>query len=385
MKKRGSKDAIGPDGTVYALNLKVLTPGDIVLTSSPGQPISEIIKAVTGGKFSHAILIVKLPNGIESTDFGVVRFRLDRFVAREARNVRVLRLKGSAPSDFVNRLVRHADSQMAKEYAEFDVLTALFSRVPRFEKGRFFCSQLVAACYQEAQVSLFAGVKHEKVSPAMLASCDLLEDVENALVPVKLSDFPYRPAHFDGSNSQSPNERLIEATQKVANIVRPVFAKHKIEIASFNDAIINLARNYLENGEFIEEIDRALIGAMLECKIGEIARECWPADSDDFFLDFYVRNAIALSQIDKSKQNSLLEFYDKQIAVATETLQERDEFITAAKSAYLYSGLESIRFYLAACWDFYLMHKRQFLVMKRAADMIRTHLRAASDDYREEL
>lgn len=374
MKKRGTKEPLRPDATVYALDLRVLTPGDIVLTTSPGQPVSEIIKAVTGGKFSHAILVVKLPNGIESSDYGVVRFRLDRFVARNPNNIRVLRYNSSLPDDFAARLVRYADSQVAKEYAELDVLTALFSRVPRLEKGRFFCSQLVAACYQEAQINLFPKIAAEKVSPAMIATSSLLDDVKNAIKPVNLSDFPYQPTYFDGPNSQSPTEMLMEAFQKAAGKVRPVFLKHGIEVESLNDAMVSLNRSCLAKETFVEEIDRALFGAMIEARIGEIGRECWPADSDDFFLDFYVRNAIILGKISTSKQKLLLNFYDAQLEIAGETLTERDEFITAAKGAYLYSGLESTRFYLAACWDFYLMHKRQFLTMKRAAEMIRTHL-----------
>lgn len=362
----------GPEA-LFKLNLSLLQPGDVILTATPDYQ-SRIIRAVTGGDFSHAILVVKHPNAVEASDFGVVQFRLDRFVARDRKNVRVLRVKGPKPKDFERTVIRFAGAQTAKEYADYDVLTALFSRVPRFETRRFFCSQLVATCLKEVKVSGFEQIKPEKVSPETLASSDLFFDVENALVEVDGSSLAFRPAYFDGRNGQSPNERFTNASQRVVKAVLSIFEKHGCDIASLEDALTGLAKLHLEDADFIVEVDQALHAAMVHNRIAEIGRDCWPSNSDEFFIDFIVRNAIVAGGIDAVQQKNLLDFYSHELAIASETLRERDEFITAAKAAYLVSGLESIRYYLAGCWDFYLMHRRVFLTIERAVKILRMQL-----------
>jgi hypothetical protein len=160
----------------------------------------------------------------------------------------------------------------------------------------------------------------------------------------------------------------------VAEAVQSIYKKHGRDIGNLNDAMIGLCKLHLENAAFIMEVDQALLAAMVYNRIAEIGRDCWPANSDDFFTDIIVRNAIVLGGINAIQQKSLLEFYSNELAIAEETLRERDELITAVKAAYVASGLESIRYYLAGCWDFYLMHRRAFLAMERAAKMLRTQL-----------
>ena len=371
MMKGKSNDILpGAEPTViYKLNLSAIQIGDIILTATPGTQ-SRLIRAVTGGDYSHAILVVKHPNGIESSDFGVVRFRLDRFAIRNKQNIKVLRLKGAKPKNFDNIIKQFANDQTAKEYAEYDVLTALFSAVPRFEKQRYFCSQLIAASFKEAAVPGFEQIKPEKFSPETLASSELFQMVEGALIETNISEFKFKPAYLDGINEQSPNERLTVAKQNVIKSVQSVYDSYGIKIGNLDEALIELSNFYTAGLDAATEIDRALYASMVHNRISELGRDCWPATSDSFFIDFDVSNAINYGGMGTDKQKELLDFYANEVVIAKETLRERDEFIDLLKIAYLRSGLASLRYYLAGCWDFYIMHRRCFFALERSVEML---------------
>jgi hypothetical protein len=111
----------------YLLRVERLHAGDIILTKSPGQAGSELIRAVTFSDYSHAILVLNVdpPYGIESSDYGVVKFRLDRFAVREPQNIAVRRVR--------SRHFENVDVQTVVSFCDGDVRhdSPRFGRRPR--------------------------------------------------------------------------------------------------------------------------------------------------------------------------------------------------------------------------------------------------------------
>ena len=56
--------------SVFALDASKLRPGDVILTSSPGQFGSNIIRLATGGDYSHAVLVVRPPTAWNQRTMG---------------------------------------------------------------------------------------------------------------------------------------------------------------------------------------------------------------------------------------------------------------------------------------------------------------------------
>jgi hypothetical protein len=362
----------------YLLDVQALRPGDIILTSSPGQPVSEIIRAVTNSNYSHAILVLNPPYAIESSDFGVVKFRLDRFAVREPQNITVLRVQASvgAKAD-LGQVVRFAERLVTKEYADREVLAALFERIPRLEQGKFFCSQLVAEAYRSAQIVLVADRRPERTTPGMLANSKILEEVKGILRFNMASELIFFPAFFDGSNRQSPVELETVARQKAFQKVKLCFTKHGHDVSDYFDALNKLAEVWSICQSYTEELDQAFASAIMESGLPYLLGKCYPGHADVFFIDFYVRNAIVLGQISINQQRKLLEYYlseQKQIQAVNE---ERSGDVDAFKQAYLSSGLEAVRLHLAGCWEAFITGKRIESAQQRAIEILECSINEA--------
>jgi hypothetical protein len=77
-------------------------------------------------------------------------------------------------------------------------------------------------------------------------------------------------------------------------------------------------------------------------------------------------DAISLCQFTLEVMMRLSEFYDSELMVLATTNAERDADVHLLKSAYLRSGLESLRLHLAFTWDACLIDRRFELTMQRA-------------------
>jgi hypothetical protein len=359
----------------YLLDVQALRVGDVVLTSSPGQPVSELIRAVTKADYSHAILVLDPPYAIESSDYGVVKFRLDRFAVREPRNIALRRMRPSlsARVDF-RGMVKFAERMVTREYADREVLAALFERVPRLEQGRFFCSQLVAEAYRSAGLTLVPDRRPERTTPAMLADSDAFDEVREFLRFCKASDLPLIPAFLDGPNPQSPAEKETEARQTAFRAVARVFAQHGHDVSDYFDALQKLAEVWRNGLAHTAELDQAFAAAIMESGLPYLTAKCFPGHADELFIDFYVRHAIVFGQMPAEKQRELLERYRGEQDWIRAANEERDRDVTAFKQAYLASGLEAVRLHLAGCWEAFLVSRRLELARQRAIEILERSL-----------
>jgi hypothetical protein len=374
--KKGHADEPQPIDC-HLLDVQALRVGDVLLTSSPGQPVSELIRAVTHADYSHAILVISLdpPYAIESSDYGVVKFRLDRFAVREPLNIAVRRVRPSLIAKaHVQDVVRFAERMVTREYADREVLAALFERMPRLEQGKFFCSQLIAEAYGSAGVTLVPQRRPERTTPGMLADSDVFDKVTGFLRFCRASDLPLLPAFLDGPNPQSPAEKEAEARQRAFRMVEPVFARHEHHVTDYFDALHELADVWRSGQTYTAELDQAFAAAIMESGLLYLTAKCFPGHADGLFLDFYVRHAIVLGQMPAQKQRELLERYRLEQHRIQRANEERDKDVTAFKQAYLASGLEAMRLHLAGCWEAFLVSRRLELARQRAIEVLERSL-----------
>src|SRR4051794_36600911 len=91
MKPKGPKKKTPQPTTYHMVDTAKLQPGDILLSASPGQAVSDTIRKVTGEDYSHAMLVLIPPYFVESADAGVTKLRLDSYAALDPRNVMIRR------------------------------------------------------------------------------------------------------------------------------------------------------------------------------------------------------------------------------------------------------------------------------------------------------
>ena len=122
------------------------------------------------------------------------------------------------------------------------------------------------------------------------------------------------------------------------------------------------------------ELDRAFAAAITDSGLLAITSQCFPGHANEFFLDFYVRNAIVLGQMAFEEQRKLLDFYRNEQVRMQATNEERDSDVTKLKELYLGTGLESVRLHLASCWEALLLSHRIELAQRRAIDILERSL-----------
>jgi len=361
----------------YVLNDKALRVGDVILTASPKHAMSEMIQLLTSSSYSHAILVLNPPYAIESSDYGVVKFRLDRFAVRAPANIAVRRLRPDLAQDFdFSALVKFSDKLKTREYADRDMLLALFTLAPRFEQGKFFCSQLVAEAYANSGLKVVPGRKPEKTTPGMLADSNVFHpvDTDSVLRFCKSSDLCFVPALLDDSNPRSPAEWEADARQQVVRMITPTFIRHGQPVQDFYQALHTLIVCYSQKKPFTLELDQAFAAAILESNLLYIMSAEFPSHNDGFFIDFYVRNAILLGQMPVDKQRALLEHNRTENERMQVTNKERDADVTKLKEIYLRTGLESVRLHLAGCWESFLGSRRIELARQRVIEILEASL-----------
>ena len=170
----------------------------MLLTRAPGQAISKLIQSVTFSTFSHAILILEPPWAIESTKYGVVKFRLDRMIFKDPANGCLLRAVASKERTInVDSLIKFAESRITAPYAKKEVLLSVFRSMPRVEHGKYFCSQLVAEAYLNSGFGMIENLPPERITPAILAKSSLFTTVVPFFSQEKTSLQTFSYSFFD--------------------------------------------------------------------------------------------------------------------------------------------------------------------------------------------
>jgi hypothetical protein len=92
--------------------------------------------------------------------------------------LKVNRLKDGAQKEEVARAAAgRINDYLHSPYATGSAMLSLFSRIPSADRRALFCSQLVSQAYADVGVAVVPGHEPEKITPEMLATSALFDDV----------------------------------------------------------------------------------------------------------------------------------------------------------------------------------------------------------------
>ncbi|MGY4431216.1 hypothetical protein ACVWWO_003693 [Bradyrhizobium sp. F1.13.1] len=113
---------------------------------------------------------------------------------------------------------RFAEGQVTREYADEDMLTSLLPIVPSVDKGQWFCSQLVSASYESAELPV-VDRQSSKVTPGDIVKSASLEDVTDSCLDEidveRLDVFGGTFGFLDGPSSQSVHFEEVQIKQVI--------------------------------------------------------------------------------------------------------------------------------------------------------------------------
>ena len=347
MGKKGKGGAVETTGS-FALDASKLRVGDVILSTNPDSLVSASIRAVTGSSYSHAILCVNPPYCVESADFGVVRFRIDRFLIRDPSNIKVLRPSGrSVTSDGLQAAADLGESRVSSEYADRDVFRSLIEFLPAREEGKFFCSQLVAAAFEAGKIDVGLTKKPEKVSPQDLADAaernpKLFRDVTNSVVrTAKVADLMRYSGHLDGTAEKSVHEAEVEAKQRIYNAVRPVFVRLGLAPpTNFFEMMRRLGEGWGANEPWLATIDAEIAAATHASGLLLVLRSYLPPDHADLTRDVLLHRVCASGLVDKWTLAEWEKFYEERAALTATVVAEWEKDAAIWDLAFRRGGLD---------------------------------------------
>jgi hypothetical protein len=374
------ENALGPEDEVYVLDISKLRTGDVILTASPGQIESIAIRLFTWAHFSHALLVTRPPDAMESADGGVIRFRLDRMCVRNPDSIAVLRVKAEYSFD-AELLVKTAESQMGVPYADNDAVTTILPMIAPVDRGSFFCSQLVAYCLIAAGLEICPGIPPSKTTPADIKRSSRLRELDNDEVLKKMivRNLGFSPYRLDAPNQQTLPDELNLKGQKAIEKIQEKFRLHGLEVFSREQAMMAVGRAWRDNKPYAEEIDRALADAYREIDIPGTIRSQNPADDPSNILDLILAREIAKGRFTKQDASFVIDFYEQRLEIAKDTLQDRQDFVVAERGAYLLTGSEATRLHLAAEVEVFNFHRQSFEISERVLMVLKLFAKHEGD------
>jgi hypothetical protein len=165
------------------IKVELLQPGDIVLTATTGK-VSKVIRRVSKGIVSHAMICVQHGSTIDSTDNGVQASNIQRELFDSVDTVFVLRLREPLAEVRLHSIIDFARSLVGTRYSKIEAArTVLGGPKPRAKK--MFCSRLVARAYAAAGVQLvhdpdYCTPDELRLSPLLHELGDMTEEVSVA-------------------------------------------------------------------------------------------------------------------------------------------------------------------------------------------------------------
>lgn len=212
---------------VWLPAVRLVRPGDILLTNnveseaSKGLKVSGLIRTVTGGRFSHAMICSSPPTFIEAVAGGVQTVSLARCFAHDIANVRLLRYPDAV---IASQAAARAQREVGRSYS---VPRAVGSVLPvvagRSADRGTFCSALVARCFALAGAECFKRVSSERTTPATIEAMMELEDITalvftSQLAPNNIETMP----SLDGDRVASTSGPQTEISARYAQAVLPL-------------------------------------------------------------------------------------------------------------------------------------------------------------------
>lgn len=218
------------------LNDAVLTPGDIILTTTTAA-ISKTIRVATRSDISHAMVYVEDRSVMDATGEGVHARNTQRLYFEDECAVHVMRLRdGISPAQLAT-VVIYARGQVGAEYsAKEAVLTVLGGA--RTWTSKQFCSRLVAQAFEAAGIALVSGPNY--CSPADLKNSPLLVPVENPTVMVTAEEAAFW-------------EDIEDVPQRMRDAINAVLVgarRYNPKIQTFDDIHAHLIEHPEDDGDF---------------------------------------------------------------------------------------------------------------------------------------
>lgn len=247
----------------YSFNYDDIKSGDIVLTKNKGL-ISRGIQ-LAGNEYSHALICSTPPTLIEANKDGVTNFSARNCVINDINNIKILRLKNSV--DNHAEIAKKAGDEAACFLSTVYDLKQAIATVRKNilpERGRIFCSELVAKSYERAGLTLLEGVVPDLVQPGDLLKSPYLEDKTLSLCHENNSGYDISGRdEIDGKKISNPirNIALVEqgAFLETRLIWSPVFQKYHLRTpGNIRDVIcgftsISVKHNGLPNDVYLAD------------------------------------------------------------------------------------------------------------------------------------
>jgi uncharacterized protein YycO len=178
----------------YIFDTTKLRIGDIILTTVVDSPLSKAIRTATKSRFSHAAMVVREGIVIEATGDGIKLSSLVGAGARDPENVRVLRMASIDENQRKN--LENSLGHLFKKYSKVGAVLSITDINHEQPDSEFFCSQLVAKSYSDAEIELLSK-KPSKVVPQDFADCSILQDItETVLRQITLGDQEWHQVEY---------------------------------------------------------------------------------------------------------------------------------------------------------------------------------------------
>lgn len=356
-------------GRWYQVDPHRLQAGDIIATASPGETFSTLIRAVTAAPVSHVILAASEVKAIESADFGVREIRLDRYVARSPKNVRVLRLKPEFRSRVdLAKVIAFAQAAVTSQYAMKGALLSVLMLRLKCEHGRFFCSHLIAEAFRQGGIEIVPGLRAENTTPGDLIGSPILEEHQEVVREVD-RDSVGMPAYFDESNTATAPDTYQDFAQRVYEGALPTFRKHGKDPINYQQMLVSFAELCRDNSDAGRDLDEVLTPLLHESGILKVAPEAYPGHNPAFSIWLEVQRSISAG-MPLADALYLREKYSAELLRIESNLAERNSDRVAFRTAYLATGYESIRLLLGIADDFGYIAARLKMSVKTSVDIL---------------
>ena len=370
-----------PNGEYWYVDAEMLIPGDIILTATPDSWVSRTISLFDGSPFSHAIICSDREfYCVESADYGVVHFDIRRFLVRDPNNVRILRhLDYASYRGALREAANFAEKQVSRPYATAKAIASPFPwpRTGKAGDGSFFCSHLVAYCYEKVHLPLYPNIPAHKVTPRLIAECPSLINITGEGL-LKKADRVRQlsfTGYLDGDTVTSLVEAGVLAERKILNDVRPEFKRIGLEslvAGTYPRLLIQMSMAAISGNEWPQSVDAKLAAAIINSQLLMLPRLYAPPYSPAFLQDQHLRSALA--RVNPRPPNEVLENLLSHFRMWQTSrlgaLRQREQDILFWRKMLRNFNLRSFQLQLALLEDVQHLSERHAHVLDRCATVL---------------
>ena len=216
------------DGVIVFLpKVDEIRPGDILLTfnsqsdDQKGTKQSSLIRKITKGSFSHALICSTPPVFVEAIGTGVSTLSLGRCFTHDISNVRLLR---HPDFEIAHRAAQLVQDEIGRDYSVARAVRSVFppDMLDQIDDHGTFCSALVAQAFTVAGSDIFRRTPVDKTTPATIENLHGLQDVtdtafRSALAPNNIEEM----SALDGDRAPTPSARQTAISAECARQIWP--------------------------------------------------------------------------------------------------------------------------------------------------------------------